>query len=106
MSDYEKMLRVLSTSGKSEMERADNLIKGMCRLINDLLEYRYCLDHYKLDGKSTVVIDSIAKIKNSTALVVSEMDIYMDQMDITNKVKQKASDRIKRLADKVQKNVL
>lgn len=101
---YEKALRIISTSNRTEYERAENLIKEMCRLTTDLLDYRYAVENYKIDGSSTVLQDNLAKIKNSLALVVSDIDIYMDQMGITNKVKQKAVDRVNRIANKVRKN--
>ena len=100
---YEESLRIISTSNRTEYERAENLIKEMCRLTTDLLDYRYAVENYKIDGSSTVLQDNLAKIKNSLALVVSDIDIYMDQMGITNKVKQKAVDRVNRIADKIRK---
>lgn len=101
--NYENMLRTISTSGRTEIERADNLIKEMCRLTSDLLDYRYVVENCKTDGNSTAIADSVMKIKNSMALVVSDMDILMDQFGITDKVRQKAVDRVNRIADKIRK---
>lgn len=100
---YEDALRTISTSAKTETERADILIKEMCRLTNDLLDYRYAVENCKAVGKSTMVADYVGKIKNSMALVVSDMDILMDQFDITDKVRQKAVDRVNRIADRIEK---
>lgn len=101
--NYENMLRTISTSGRTEIERADNLIKEMCRLTSDLLDYRYVVENCKTDGNSTAIADSVMKIKNSMALVVSDMDILMDQFGITDKVRQKAVDRVNRIADRIEK---
>lgn len=100
---YEDALRTISTSGKTETERADILIKEMCRLTSDLLDYRYVVENCKTDGNSTAIADYVGKIKNSMALVVSDMDILMDQFDITDKVRQKAVDRVNRIADRIEK---
>ena len=100
---YEDAIKIISASGKTETERADNLIKEMCRLTNDLLDYRYVAENCKTSGGSTVIADSVMRIKNSMALVMSDMDILMEQFGIADKVRQKAVDRVNRIADKIER---
>lgn len=100
---YEEALRIISTSNRTENERADILIKEMCRLTTDLLDYRYAVENYKTDGSSTVLQDSVARIKNTMAILVSDMDIYMDQMGIAEDVNRKATDRVNRMAERVRR---
>lgn len=101
MKKYEESLRVISSSDKPETERADNLIREMCKLTDALLDYRYAVENY---NKGTALADGIGKVKNCMALVMGDMEILMDQLDITNKVRQKKVDRINKLADKIRRN--
>lgn len=100
----EDIIKVFRYDSISEVERGDILIKDMCRVTIDLLDYRYTINHYIGDDTSTVVIDIVCQIKDSLALLLSDMEIYMDQMDITNKVRDKADKRLWKMADRVQKN--
>lgn len=100
----EDSIKVLRNDGVSEIERGDSIIKDMCRLTTDLLNYKYTVDHYTGNNTSTIISDSVCQIKNSMALLVSDMEIYMDQMDIADKVRDKANKRLWKMADRVQKN--
>lgn len=100
----EDIIKVFRHDGISEIERGDILIKNMCRVTTDLLNYRYTVNHYVGDDTSTVVTDIVCRIKNSLALLLSDMEIYMDQLDITDKVRQKKVERINKLAEKIRRN--
>lgn len=100
----EDIIKVFRHDGISEIERGDVLIKNMCRVTTDLLNYRYTVNHYVGDDTSTVVTDIVCRIKNSLALLLSDMEIYMDQLDITDKVRQKKVERINKLAEKIRRN--
>lgn len=100
----EDIIKVFRHDGISEIERGDILIKNMCRVTTDLLNYRYTVNHYVGDNTSTVVTDIVCRIKNSLALLLSDMEIYMDQLDITDKVRQKKVERINKLAEKIRRN--
>lgn len=100
----EESIKIFRYDGISEVERGDILIKNMCRVTTDLLNYRYTVNHYIGDDTSTVVTDIVCRIKNSLALLLSDMEIYMDQLDITDKVRQKKVDRINKLAEKIRRN--
>lgn len=97
--NYEQCIKELATDGKSEFERADNLIKEMSRLTMDLLDYRYIYEHCE-GSESTALQDAVAKIKNSIAILSGDMDIYMELMDITKKVQDKKCYRINRIAER------
>ena len=100
----EESIKIFRYDGISEVERGDILIKDMCRVTTDLLNYRYTINHYVGDNTSTVVTDIVCQIKNSLALLLSDMEIYMDQMDIVDKVRDKADKRLWKMADRVRKN--
>ena len=96
---YENMVNVVANSNRTQFERGDILIKEMCKLSSDLLDYRYASEHYKGDGN--VIDDRINAIKNSLALVVADIDIYMEQMEITEEIKNKTYKRLSRLVNKI-----
>ena len=79
MKKYEESLRVISTSNRTEYERAENLIKEMCRLTTDLLDYRYAVENYKIDGSSTVLQDNLAKIKSMLGMSSNAVKIKYKQ---------------------------
>ena len=95
---YEESIKKLASTSRSDLERVDVLIKEMCRLTNDLLDYKFAAENYK--GKGTVLDDLLNATASSAALLIGDLDIYMEQMDITNKVKEKKEKRIDKLANK------
>lgn len=97
---YKNMIKAVANSNRTQFERADILIREMCKLISDLLDYRYTSEHYKGDGN--VVDDRINTIKNSLSLVVTDIDIYMEQMNMTEEVKGKAAKRLDKLVKKLE----
>lgn len=97
---YKNMIKAVANSNRTQFERADILIREMCKLISDLLDYRYTSEHYKGDGN--VVDDRINAIKNSLALIVTDIDIYMEQMNITKEVRDKAAKRMDKLVNKLE----
>lgn len=96
---YENMVKLMADSNRSQFERADILIKEMSKLTMDLLDYRYTAEHYK--GEGTAVNDRKNQIKNSLVLVMTDIDIYMEQMGITEEVKDKANKRLSKLVNKI-----
>ena len=96
--DYKEMIKVIAEDGRSIEDRSNIVIREMCRLIGDICDYDYTVNHYKGDG--TAVEDKRNQIKNSLALVMSDLDIYAEQLGITTGVKDKAYKRLKKLTDK------
>lgn len=96
---YENMVKIMANSNRTQFERADVLIKEMSKLTMDLLDYRYTAEHYK--GEGTVVDDRKNQIKNSLVLVMTDIDIYIEQMGMTEEVKDKANKRLGKLVNKI-----
>ena len=96
---YENMIKVMADGDKSQFERGDILIKEMNRLSSDILDYRYAAEHYK--GNGTVLEDKKNHIKNSLVLVITDLDVYMEQMEITETVHDKANKRLNKLVEKI-----
>lgn len=96
---YENMVKLMANSNRTQFERADILIKEMSKLTIDLLDYRYTAEHYK--GEGTAINDRKNQIKNSLVLVMTDIDIYMEQMGMTEEVKDKANKRLGKLVNKI-----
>lgn len=96
---YENMVKIMAKSNRTQFERADILIKEMSKLTIDLLDYRYAAEHYK--GEGTAINDRKNQIKNSLVLVMTDIDIYMEQMGMTEEVKDKANKRLGKLVNKI-----
>ena len=100
---YKTMIQIIiQNNDKTELERGDILIKDMSRLIVDLVNYRYAVENYKGDQEG-VLQDHLAKVKNSVALLMGDLDIYNEQVGITAKVEDKKTDRMNRI---VKRNVI
>lgn len=95
---YKTMIQIIvQNNDKTEFERGDNLIKDMNRLSTDILNYRYTVEHYK-GNSGTVLKDEVNKIKNSMAILWSDFMIYAEILDITDKIEEKAHNRIDKIA--------
>lgn len=97
-NEYIEAIKKLADDDRTELERGDILIREMCRLTSDLLDYRNAVENYK--GKGTVLNDLLGTIANSMALLMSDLDIYAEYMDITDKVAHKKENRVIKLAKK------
>jgi len=95
---YVEAIKKLVDDDRTEVERGDIMIREMCRLTNDLLDYRYAVENYK--GKGSALNDQVNTIANSIALLMSDLDIYAEYMGITDKVAQKKENRVIKLAKK------
>ena len=101
MDIYINSVKKLANGNKESSERANLLIKEMCQLTQSLLDYNYTIDHYNGNDNSTVVTDRMNTIKNSMAVLISEMDIYAEQQGFYGKLHDKKEKRVTRLADKI-----
>ena len=99
----EDKLRTIAASDKSEIERADMLIKEMCKVTNDLLDYRYTVEHYTGNPTSTVLRDRVNAIKNSMTVLISDMEIYAEQMDFREDMERQMEKRINKIADRLSR---
>jgi hypothetical protein len=96
---YENMVKIIADSNRTQFERGDILIKEMNRLSTDILDYRYAAEHY--NGEGTVIEDKRNQIKNSLVLIKSDLDIYIEQMGMTETVNNKSSKRLSKIVDKM-----
>ena len=51
---YYEEIKVIADSNKSLMDRGDLIIKHMCRLTEDILNYRYACEKYKGNSDSII----------------------------------------------------
>lgn len=101
MMNYEEALGVCANSDKTVESRGELIIRNMCRMINDILDYKYALENYH--GTGTVIDDKRNVVKNSMALLESEIDIYKTMLDITDDVFTTKVKRTVRIAEKIIK---
>ena len=101
MMNYEEALEVCANSDKTVENRGELIIRNMCRMINDILDYKYALENYH--GTGTVIDDKRNVVKNSMALLESEIDIYKTMLDITDDVFTTKVKRTVRIAEKIIK---
>lgn len=99
--EYWKALQIVADSDKTILDRGDIIIKDACRLTNDILDYRYAAERYKGD-RDRILAEKIATIKNSMALLESELRIYEEMAGIAGDVEKRATKRIIKIAEKIQ----
>lgn len=97
--NYWDMVRKLAKSNKTETERGEILIKDMLRLVTDIIDYKHTKEYYKGDG--TTIQDKKNSLRKSIILVMSDLDIYTEQMGFTESVKKKSSERLSKIIEKV-----
>ena len=90
---------------KSHTDLSNSLTRSMCRTANELLDYDYVLRHYKGDTKSTVTQDHLNKVVNTIGILISDLEIYMQTTGITERVKNKANARLKKLGISDENNI-
>lgn len=99
--EYREMVRQIAKADVTEIERGEMLIRRMANMIDVILNYKYVVEHYNGGETSTTLTDEVNRIKNELALLVSEFDIYMETLCITDKVKEKAENRASRILRKI-----
>lgn len=98
---YPEIIKKIATNSKlTNFERGDNLIKEMNRLETDILDYRYVIDHYNGDG--TAIEDKKRQVKNTLAVVKSDLDVYIEALGITDLVIDKSNKRLGKIVDRIE----
>lgn len=96
---YKENVVKIANSKKTSFERGDTIIKEMSRLTSDILDFRYAAEHY--DGNGTVLSDKKNSIKNSLIILMSDLDVYIEQLGLTEEIKKQENKRLDRIADKI-----
>lgn len=99
--EYEEALKAIVNSNRDELDRGDMIISEMCKLTQNLLDYRYAVNHYEGNQKG-VLIDKIGTIKNTLSVLLGDIDMYMEYVDITDKVNKKKEERVIKIAAKIK----
>ena len=97
---YMDMIKKIANGERTAFERGDIIIRELCRLTEDILDYRYAGEHYNGDG--TVLDDKRNQIKKSLVIVKSDLDVYMEQLGITDEVRDKSNKRLEKIANKIE----
>lgn len=103
MEYNQKIKRIADFSNDTE-EKSEILIKEMCHVIEDILNFNYAHNHYKSQNEnSTVLADHKNKIINSLSILKSDLDIYCEMFGIREEVELKAQKRVERIHNKLVK---
>lgn len=95
--NYEEMIKKVASTNKTATERGEIIIKEMARVINDILDYKYVSDHHK----GNKLNDKAMEIKNSVAVLESDMDVFKEVLGIADKVDQKKEERMKKIVNRL-----
>ena len=96
---YKEDVVKIANSDKTSFERGDIIIKEMNRLATNILDYRYAAEHY--EGNGNVLEDTKNNVVNSLAILISDLDVYTEQLGVEDKIKYKTYKRIEKIAKKV-----
>ena len=97
--EYENLVKKIANSDRTETERGEVLIREMCRLMTDIVDYRYTKEHY--EGGGTVIDDKRNNIKKSMSVVMSELDVYAEQLGVSDDVYYKKKKRLYKILDRM-----
>lgn len=100
MNKYDDDVMVIANN-RTIVDQCDVLTKEMCQMIMAMTNYKYALQHCDLD-RGTVREDEINKLKNNISIVGSDMDIFMDMLNVTSDVIYKKKKRIEKMARKIK----
>ena len=93
------MVKTIADGDRTVFERGDIVIRELCKLTENILDYRYAGEHY--DGDGTVLEDKKNKIKKTLVLVKSDLDVYMEQLGITDEVRDNTAKRLDKITKKI-----
>lgn len=99
---YGDMVGKIAQSDKTEFERGEALIRQFCKLTDEMLDYKYMLEHYNGGERSSVIEDEKNILINKLATVKSDFDIYIQKIDVTSDVIDKATKRIERMSKRIK----
>lgn len=99
--EYIKAIEICANSDKTIEDRGELIIRNICRITIDILDYKYALNNYK--GGGTVLADKRNVVKNSIALLESDMDIYKNMLGITDDVYAAKYKRTIKVAERINK---
>ena len=102
MSKYDDMIKTLARTEKTVYDRTDSVIKDMGKVMGDIVDYRYAIDHYEGNAAS-VLNDNVMSIKNSVALLETELDILEEMLGIRDKVEEKKKNRLEKIIKNIDK---
>ena len=97
---YKEKIQLIANSGVSEIERGENLIRSMSKVIEEIMNYKYTYDHYGGDSEE-VLKDKANAIKNATAVMVTDADILMTALGLSDAVIIKAKNRVDKIVIRV-----
>lgn len=100
MNNIEKV----ANAGRTEFEYGEILVKDMSRLIIDILDYNYACKNYEGNMKA-IKQDKIGTISKSLVLLMSDLDVYMYMLGITESVKEKEAARLEKIAKRCKNNI-
>lgn len=99
---YNDMVAKIAKTDVSEIERAENLIRSMTKVINAMFDYKYVADHYVGGPNSTMLQDKVNIVAKELAIMISDADIYMETLGVTDKVHGNAEYRVKKILAKIE----
>ena len=99
MSKYDELVKVVANSNRTERERGEILVREVAQLIDKILNYNYTVEHY--DGKGTVIDDRRNEVKNAIVLVKSDLDVYIEQLGLTEVVNERTEDRLTAISKRI-----
>lgn len=98
---YEDMVRVIAKSDRTITERGEQIIKDVGKVIETIMNYNYTVAHYEGNAEG-VVQDKVGSIKNSLAILESDVDVYKESLGITRKVWEKKQKRVNKIMDRIR----
>lgn len=97
---YDEMIKRIANANKSASERCDIVIKDMAKVIEEIINYKYALDHY--NGKTdSVITDNANSVKNAVASLEVNMDILKEVLKITDKVDSKKDTKANKIIKRI-----
>lgn len=96
---YKDMVKTVANGNKTQFERGEIIIKEMNRLSTDILDYRYAAERCSGDY-GTVLEDRKNHIKKALVVLKSDLDIYIEQLGLTEDITKKATERLDRLVER------
>lgn len=96
----DNMIDVIIENDGDPIRKGDVIIKQMGQLTSDIMNYKFAYDNY--EGNRDIILEEKTNIiRNTLAVLLSDIDIYTKMLGITESLERKKRKRLSKIVKKI-----